>query len=161
VLTGDARKFCKVETKGVTLNKEKIKKEACCDGKYVLQTTTSLPSDKIVGAYKRLWMIEHAFRDIKNIFKIRPVFHWTPQRVKGHIFICFLAFLLTTSLQKKLLEKGVKENVWKVIRDVKKVRAVTLYVKDKAYLLRTDLKGLAHEAFRAVSLRVPSQVQKL
>ena len=161
MLTGDARKFCKVETKGVTLNKEKIKKEACCDGKYVLQTTTSLPSDKIVGAYKRLWMIEHAFRDIKNIFKIRPVFHWTPQRVKGHIFICFLAFLLTTSLQKKLLEKGVKENVWKVIRDVKKVRAVTLYVKDKAYLLRTDLKGLAHEAFRAVSLRVPSQVQKL
>ena len=161
VLTGDARKFCKVETKGVTLNKEKIKKEARYDGKYVLQTTTSLPSDEIVGAYKRLWMIEHAFRDIKNIFKIRPVFHWTPQRVKGHIFICFLAFLLTTSLQKKLLEKGVKENVWKVIRDVKKVKAVTLYVKDQVYLLRTDLKGLAHEAFRAVSLQVPSQVQKL
>ena len=161
VLTGDARKFCKVETKGVTLNKEKIKKEARYDGKYVLQTTTSLPSDEIVGAYKRLWMIEYAFRDIKNIFKIRPVFHWTPQRVKGHIFICFLAFLLTTSLQKKLLEKGVKENVWKVIRDVKRVKTVTLYVKDQVYLLRTDLKGLAHEAFRAVSLRVPSQVQKL
>jgi len=51
--------------------------------------------------------------------------------------------------------------VWKVIRDVKRVKTVTLYVKDQVYLLRTDLKGLAHEAFRAVSLQVPSQVQKL
>jgi len=161
VLTGDAKRFCKIEAKGITLNRKRIQKEARYDGKYVLKTTTSLPSDEVARAYKNLWMIEHAFRDIKDIFKIRPIFHWTPSRVRGHIFVCFLAFLLTCTLQRRLFEIEVKESVWKVIRDVSKVKAVTLYVKDQAYLLRTELKGLAHKAFRAVGLKVPPQVQKL
>jgi len=106
-------------------------------------------------------MIERASRDIKDIFKIRPIFHWTPSRVRGHIFICFLAFLLTVSLQKRLSEIGIKESVWKVIRDIQKIRAVKLFIKDKAYLVRTEFQGLAHRAFRAVGLRVPPQVQEL
>ena len=46
----------------------------------------------------------------------------------------------------------------KVIRDVGRVKATTLYAKDQAYLLRTELKGSAHKAFRTVRLQVPSQV---
>ena len=112
-----------------TINKEKIRKEALYDGKYVLKTTTSLPSDEVARAYKNLWMIEHAFRDIKDIFKIRPIFHWTPSRVRGHIFVCFLAFLLTCILQRRLFEIEVKENVWKVIRQLphtSKIRLICL-----------------------------------
>ena len=161
VLTGDAKRFCKIEAKGITLNRKRIQKEARYDGKYVLQTNTELSSCEVARAYKNLWMIERAFRDVKDIFKIRPIFHWTPSRVRGHIFVCFLAFLLTCTLQRRLFEIEVKESVWKVIRDVSKVKAVTLYVKDQAYLLRTELKGLAHKAFRAVGLKVPPQVQKL
>jgi transposase len=161
VLTGDAKRFCKIETRKILIDQEKIQNEARYDGKYVLQTTTDLSSEEVARAYKNLWMIEHAFRDLKDIFKIRPIFHWTSSRVKGHIFVCFLAFLLTVSLQRRLSEIEVKESVWKIIRDVSRVKAVIVYVKDQAYLLRTELKGLAHKAFRAVSLRVPSQVQKL
>ncbi|TKJ44632.1 IS1634 family transposase [Candidatus Aerophobetes bacterium Ae_b3b] len=161
VLTGDAKRFCKIEAKKIIIDKERTQKEARYDGKYVLQTSTDLSSEEVARAYKNLWMIEHAFRDIKDIFKIRPIFHWTPSRVRGHIFICFLAFLLTVSLQKRLSEIGIKESVWKVIRDVQKIRAVKLFIKDKAYLVRTELQGLAHRAFRAVGLRVPPQVQEL
>ena len=161
VLTGDAKRFCKIEAEKISLNKERIQKEARYDGKYVLQTSTDLPSQEVARAYKNLWMIERAFRDIKDIFKIRPIFHWTPSRVRGHIFVCFLAFLLTISLQRRLSEIGIKESVWKVIRDVQKVRAVKLFIKDKAYLVRTEFQGLAHRAFRTVGLRVPPQVQEL
>jgi len=161
VLTGDAKRFCRIKTKEILINTKKVQNEARYDGKYVLQTSTDLSSEEVARAYKSLWMIEHAFRDLKDIFKIRPIFHWTSCRVRGHIFVCFLAFLLTVSFQRRLSEIGVKDSVWKIIRDVRRVKAVTLYVKDQAYLLRTELKGLAHKAFRAVSLRVPSQVQKL
>ena len=161
VLTGDAKRFCSIEAQRILLSQEKIQKEARYDGKYVLQTTTKLSSEEVARAYKNLWMIEHAFGDLKNIFKIRPIFHWTPSRVRGHIFICFLAFLLTVTLQRRLSEIGVRQSVRKVIRDVGKVKAITMYVKDQAYLLRTELKGLAHKAFRAVRLQVPSQVEKL
>jgi len=161
VLTGDAKRFCKIETRKIILNKEKIQREARYDGKYVLQTNTTLSSDKLARAYKNLWMIERAFRDIKNIFKIRPIFHWTPSRVRGHIFICFLAFLLTVFLQRRLSEIGVKENVWKVIRDVSRVKAIKLYVRGKAYLARTELQGLAYKAFRAAGVQIPPPVQEL
>jgi len=161
VLTGDAKGFLRIEAKRIILNKERIQKEASCDGKYVLQTSTDLSSEEVARAYKNLWMIEHTFRDIKDIFKIRPIFHWTPSRVRGHIFICFLSFLLTVSLQRYLSEIGVKESVWKLIRDVRRVKAIKLFVKDKAYLVRTELQGLAHKAFRAVGAQVPPRVQEL
>ena len=98
---------------------------------------------------------------VEDIFKIRPIFHWTPSRVRAHIFICFLAFLFSVSLQRKLFEMNVKESVWKVIRDVRRVKAIKLFIKDKPYLVRTELTGLAHKAFRAVGLRIPPQVQEL
>ena len=75
VLTRDAKRFCKIETGKITINKEKIRKEALYDGKYVLEMKSFLPSDKVTRAYKNLWMIEHAFSDIKDIFKIRLIFH--------------------------------------------------------------------------------------
>jgi len=87
-------------------------------------------------------MIECAFRDVKDTFKIRPIFHWTPFRVRAHIFICFLAFLFSVSLQRKLFEINVKESVWKVIRDVRRVKAIKLSLKDKPYLVRTGLPVL-------------------
>jgi len=161
VLTGDAKRFCRLCAGEAVLNQDKIAKEARYDGKYVLRTTTTLPSEDVARAYKQLWMVERAFRDLKNIFKIRPVFHWTPSRVHGHIFVCFLAFLLTATLARRLSEQGVKESVHEVIRDVRRMKAVTLEVKHEAYLLRTELKGSAHHAFRAVGLRVPSQVQRV
>ena len=161
VLTGDAKKFCEVKTKGIAINEEKVEAEARYDGKFVLRTSTDLPSDEVAKAYKSLWMIEHAFWDVKNIFKIRPVFHWTPPRVRGHIFVCFLAFLLTATLQRKLSDIGVKESVWKVTRDIQRVKAVNLFIKDKAYLARTSFQGFAYRAFRAVGVRIPPRVQEL
>ena len=161
VLTGDAKRFCKIETGKIILNRKKIQKEASCDGKYVLQTNTTLSSEEVARAYKRLWMIERAFRDIKNIFKIRPIFHWTPSKVRGHIFISLLVFLLTVFLQRRFFEIGVKENVWKVIRDVSRVKAIKLYVRGKAYLARTELQGLAHKAFRAAGVQIPPPLPEL
>lgn len=161
VLTGDAKRFCKIQTKEILINTEKIQSEARYDGKYVLQTSTDLSREEVARAYKSLWMIEHAFRDLKDIFKIRPIFHWTPSRVRGHIFVCFLAFLLTVSLQRKLSEMKITESVWKVIRDLRKVKAIKLLIKDKAYLVRTELQGFAHRAFRVAGAPIPPRVQEL
>jgi len=52
-------------------------------------------------------------------------------------------------------------SIWKAIRDVRRVKAIKLSLKDKPYLVRAELTGLAHKAFRAVGLRIPPQVQEL
>ena len=167
VLTKDAQRYLKLEgdrqdaSQKFSLNYQKIEKEARYDGKYVLRTNTELSAEEVALAYKNLWLVENTFRNIKDILKIRPIFLWTPARVRGHVFVCFLAFLLTVTLQKKLLQVGTKESLWNILRDVRKVKAVLLRVKNEPYLVRTELKGMAHLAFKAVGLSPPSRVKPL
>lgn len=101
------------------------------DGKYVLQTNTDLSSEKIARAYRNLRMIEHAFRNIKDIFKTKSNLSLNSISGKRAHLCLLLFFLLTASLQRRLSEIKVTESVWKVIRDVHRVKAVKLFVKEQ------------------------------
>lgn len=75
---------------------DRIEQEARLDGVYVIRT--SMPADHLdanetVQAYKDLSRVERAFRAMKTIdLEIRPIRHWTPQRVRAHVFLCMLAY---------------------------------------------------------------------
>ena len=112
------------------------------------------PQDPWDKRRAELWLVESAFRHIKDILKIRPIFLWTPAWIRGHVFVCFLAFLLTVTRQKKLLQLGIQESLWNIIRDVRKV-------KNDSYVVRTELKGMAHLAFKAVGLSPSARVKPL
>jgi len=73
-----------------------IKEEEALDGFYVVRTSVSketLSAEKAVEAYKRLTVVERAFRCLKTVdLKVRPIYHWTEDRVRAHIFLCMLAY---------------------------------------------------------------------
>ena len=50
-----------------------------------------LTPEQITRQYHGLWQVEQCFRVSKHDLKIRPIFHWTPQKIKAHIAICFMA----------------------------------------------------------------------
>jgi transposase len=85
---------------------ERIEKEAELDGFYVIRT--SVPKSKLkataaVAAYKDLSKVERAFRSIKTMdLLVRPVYHWTPNRVRAHIFICMLAYYVEWHMRQAL-----------------------------------------------------------
>ena len=63
------------------------------------------------------------------------------------------------STMQKLLRQGDKPvSFGEVLRDLKKLHAVKLRLKDKYYIVRTELAGHAHLAFKAVELRIPPRV---
>ncbi|MGI6286752.1 IS1634 family transposase, partial [Neomoorella humiferrea] len=77
------------------LDKEAIERDQQFDGYYGIQTSEKEMSAKdILDAYHNLWRVEESFRVMKSTLEVRPVFHWTERRIKGHFVICFLAFLL-------------------------------------------------------------------
>ena len=53
--------------------------------------------------------MERAFRELKDFLKIRPIFHYTDSRVRAHVFICILAYLLEQliGLQLKRASKTI------------------------------------------------------
>ncbi len=72
-------------------------RETYLDGKFFLKTNLSraeLPTPEVVRSYKELQQVERAFRELKDFLKIRPIFHYTDSRVRAHVFICVLAYLL-------------------------------------------------------------------
>ena len=72
-----------------------IAAEAALDGLYVVRTSVSeerLDAPAVVETYKRLAAVERDFRALKgDDLAVRPIFHWKADRVRAHLFLCFLA----------------------------------------------------------------------
>ena len=56
-----------------------------------------LTASEALEQYSKLWQIEDCFRVAKHDLRIRPIFHWTPQRVRAHLLIRFLALVCLRS----------------------------------------------------------------
>lgn len=130
---------------------DKLEKEKIYDGKWILLTNTKLSYSEVARYYKSLWQIENAFRELKSTLDVSPIYHWTERRIKGHIFMCFLALVLELGFRKRL----GKESYSKVMDDLKQLHAVLTKVKDKMFLKRTSFTGKGDLAFRAVQLQIP------
>ena len=83
---------------------EVIAAEAALDGIYVVRTNVSperLDPVAAVETYKRLSMVERDFRALKgDDLDIRPIFHHRADRVRAHLFLCFLAAYLRWHLEQ-------------------------------------------------------------
>jgi transposase len=87
-------------------NSEKIEEEEGLDGIYVVRTSVAkeiLSPEKTVEAYKKLSVVERAFRCLKTVdLKIRPIYHRTADRVRAHIFLCMLAYYVEWHMRELL-----------------------------------------------------------
>lgn len=145
----------------LVLKEEVVREETRLDGKWVLRTNTELPTEEVALAYKGLWRIEHAFRELKSGLDVRPVFVYTEDHVRGHIMVCFLALAMEASLQRRLRDMGSSSNYREVLADLEQLRAVRFEARGKAWLRRNELPGQSHEAFQAVGLRPPPRIQPI
>lgn len=155
------KRYLNVVEEAATINEEKLKQAELFDGLYILQTNTELPTAEVATAYKDLWQIERAFRNLKSTLDLRPVFHWTEKRIAGHIMLCFLALVVQIKFQKLLTECGSEYGYTEVIRALRKVHIVNMKVKNSEHLVRTEVHGAAAVAFKAVGARVPDRVQTM
>ena len=85
---------------------EQIKTEAALDGFYVVRTSVlaqTLTAQDTVSTYKKLSVVERAFRCIKTVdLKVRPIFHRLEKRVRAHIFLCTLAYYVEWEMRRLL-----------------------------------------------------------
>jgi transposase len=81
-----------------------ITTEELLDGIYVIRT--SEPVERLTAAngvrsYKRLALVEQAFRCLKGIdLLVRPIHHRTADRVRAHILLCLLAYYVEWHLRQ-------------------------------------------------------------
>jgi transposase len=81
-------------------------------GRYVI--TTSLDAKaadcaQVLRYYRSLQNLEHRFRIAKDFLALRPVFHWTEERVRGHVALCLLAATIEAVMAKDLVAAKVMD----------------------------------------------------
>ncbi len=86
--------------------------EDLLEGRYVLTTsltTKQASTAEIVRHYRALQKVERRFRVLKDFLGLRPIYHWTERRVRGHIAICVLAAVIEAVMTKDLARAGVMD----------------------------------------------------
>ncbi len=84
----------------------KIAAEARLDGIYIVRTSLdaqAMGAHEAVEAYKSLARVERAFRTLKTArLQVRPVYVYSPERVRAHVFLCALACHVEWHLRRRL-----------------------------------------------------------
>ena len=152
------RFFIKSEvSQNYSLDEDKIKRAQKYDGFLAISTNnTSFAVSTILEQYKQLFKIEHSFRTFKSHLETRPMFHWTDQRIEGHICLCYIAFTIQNYVLKKL--KDVSEHQ---LREALDKMQFSLIERDgeKTYL-RSNPGALEGKILSRLGLKASSPLQK-
>ena len=132
------------------LNENKIAEDSLWDGLHGILTNTDLSAKDAVERYKKLWVIEEAFRINKSHLKMRPIYHYTPTRIKAHIEICFLTFALTRHAQHRLKQAGTVMSVDELREELSPIEASILCDREtgKLYRMPAQMTVQAREIYR-------------
>ena len=97
-------RFIKVEGDArLEVDEDKIKEAARWDGlKGIATNASGMEHAELFARYRELWRVEESFRITKHDLKVRPVFHWKPDRVKAHIAIAYMAFACVRHLAYRI-----------------------------------------------------------
>jgi hypothetical protein len=156
------RRFVKVESGSVSVDMEKVQKEAKYDGVWVLRTNTRLSPKNVALKYKQLWMVEHAFKDMKSVLDTRPVFHQRDETIRGHVFCSFLALALRKELYRRLEAAGHGGLGWSEIkRDLEALQEITIEENGKQLRIRSQCLGSCGRIFQAVGVAVPPTIREI
>ena len=64
-----------------------------------------------------------------HTIKIRPIYHWTPQRVRAHIAICYMAFCCLQHLRNRLKMLGHPMSPARIRKELNAVQLSILHRK--------------------------------
>jgi len=162
------------DDKTPVLNQQAIDEQACKDGFFgIITNVKNMPAKEIVFNYKQLWKIEDSFGELKGSLRSRPVFHWSDDRIIGHLVICFLAYLCEAHMTKalreqddKLQSKAIKGKIIKArpltavmaMEELNSVLAIPVKIKSKTIWVRTDIPENAQNLLKAMNMRIPPKI---
>jgi len=115
--------------------------EALLEGRYVITTSLTkaqASTVQVVRHYKSLLNVERRFRVLKDFLALRPIYHFTENRVRGHIALCVLAAVVESLMghdlgAAKVMDPDLTDQVIsprRALRELERIRAVQIVADD-------------------------------
>jgi len=129
--------------------------------RYVLATSLTpnqATTAQVVGYYRQLAAVEARFRVLKDFLRLRPVRHWTEQRVRGHVAVCVYAALIETLINHALAQADVRDSdignqhltAARALRDLDRIRRHQLSASGRRITLTTRRSPLQARTLTAI-----------
>lgn len=154
----DYIRYLDIEGKAPQLSDKKIKTDELYDGVYVLTSNAKLTGSQAIEAYKGLWQVEQGFRQLKSELEAGPIYHYTDERIRAHIMVCFLALVLRRFLAIKLKKYSKEASYADCLADLKRVHVAELKIKQEEVHLLTEMKEGAKKLFKCLGTPLPEKI---
>lgn len=126
------------------------------EGCYLLRTNlTDIDPKTLWKRYIQLTEAEWAFRIVKDELVIRPIWHQKADRVKAHILVCFLAYVLWKSLAQWMRRAGLGDAPRTLLEEFAKIKS-----GDVVLPIRTR-DGQTNKTVRLRCVTTPDGAQKV
>jgi transposase len=130
-----------------------LPREKKYEGKYLIQTDQAeLTPQDAVSHYKELNEVERGFRSLKDPLGMRPIWHHAQRRVKAHIFVAALSFLVERMLERALQAAGVKLSAQSALASLQTIRHVQFRVDGQLRSGTTPGSSRARQVLKALKL---------
>jgi transposase len=130
-----------------------LEREKKIEGKYLIQTEEKdIDAVEAVRQYKELSEVERGFRSLKDVLEMRPIYHHKESRVKAHIFVAALAFLLERVLERKLKQANTNLSVTEAWQALRTIGVVEFDVGGSSKVGITSGSARAREVLRALGV---------
>jgi transposase len=102
------------------------------EGCYILRSNIkNWTPEELWEAYIHLTEAEEAFRIHKSDLQIRPVWHQKEERVRAHILVCFLAYVLWKTLGRLCARAGLGDEPRRVLRELSQIQLMDVILSTK------------------------------
>lgn len=130
-----------------------LAREKKYEGKYLIQTDQAdLTPQDAVAQYKELNEVERGFRSLKDPLGMRPIWHHSARRVKAHIFVAALSFLIERMLERALRDAGSDLSAPSALESLKTIRLVQFRIDGQLREGVTPGTSRAREVLKALKL---------
>lgn len=130
-----------------------LPREKKYEGKYLIQTDQSdMTAQDAVAYYKELNDVERGFRSLKDPLGMRPIWHHVARRVKAHIFVAALSFLIERMLERTLSDAGVSLSAQSALQASQTIRYVQFRVDGELRSGVTPGSSRARQVLQALKL---------
>jgi len=103
---------------------------ALSEGCYLLRTNLTDTDPAVLWKrYIQLTEAEWAFRITKDELEIRPIWHQKEDRVRAHILVCFLAYVLWKTLGQWMRGAGLGDAPRTVVEDLARIKSGDVVLK--------------------------------
>ena len=130
-----------------------LPREQKYEGKYLIQTDQpDMTAQDAVTHYKELNEVERGFHALKDPIGMRPIWHRADRRVRAHVFVAALAFLLDRMLKHTLRDAKANLSSTAAWQALETIRHVRLRVNGDIKTGVTPGSGQARQVLKALKI---------